>query len=186
MEENGIIYTDLGPDVSKARSLAIFLKSCTRIDKRLLGDFISKPENLDVLKEFMGLFDFKDVSASLILKYYADLLDRNLSLRLCGNFLKPFGYLEKLSRSLALQKPLPSPTLHLAQVRILLENSTLFVFGRLIQVTAEIKSGDATHVLSYSIIMLNTDQHNPQIRVGVLSCDTIILLTELIQETYDN
>jgi len=30
---------------------------------------------------------------------------------------------------------------------------------------AEIKSEDATHVLAYSIIMLNTDQHNPQIRV---------------------
>jgi brefeldin A-resistance guanine nucleotide exchange factor 1 len=61
---------DLGPEESKARSLAIFLKNCTRIDKRLLGDFISKPENLDVLREFMGLFDFKDVSAFVItLKY---------------------------------------------------------------------------------------------------------------------
>ena len=31
---------------------------------------------------------------------------------------------------------------------------------------AEIKTEDATHVLAYSIIMLNTDQHNPQIRVS--------------------
>jgi Sec7-like guanine-nucleotide exchange factor len=30
----------------------------------------------------------------------------------------------------------------------------------------EIKTEDATHVLAYSIIMLNTDQHNPQIRVS--------------------
>lgn len=69
LEENGIIYTDLGPEVSKARSLALFLKNCTKIDKRLLGDFISKPENLEVLKEFMGLFDFNDVGTSIILKY---------------------------------------------------------------------------------------------------------------------
>lgn len=62
LEENGLIYADLGPETSKARSLALFLKNCTRIDKRLLGDFVSKPENLDVLKEFIGLFDFKDVS----------------------------------------------------------------------------------------------------------------------------
>jgi len=62
LEENGLIYTDLGPETSKAHSLALFLKNCTKIDKRLLGDFISKPENLDVLKEFIGLFDFKDVS----------------------------------------------------------------------------------------------------------------------------
>ena len=66
MEENGIIYTDLGPEMSKPRSLAVFLKTCTRIDKRLLGDFISKPENLDVLKEFMALFDFKDVSSFIM------------------------------------------------------------------------------------------------------------------------
>ena len=32
--------------------------------------------------------------------------------------------------------------------------------------SAEIKTEDATHVLAYSIIMLNTDQHNPQIRVS--------------------
>lgn len=61
LEENKLIYSDLSPDVSRARSLAIFLKSCTRLDKRLLGDYISKPDNLDLLKEFIGLFDFKDV-----------------------------------------------------------------------------------------------------------------------------
>ena len=44
------------------------------------------------------------------------------------------------------------------------------VITGLIQNKAEIKSGDATHVLSYSIIMLNTDQHNPQIRVSWLLC----------------
>lgn len=61
LEENRLIYSDLSPDVSRARSLAIFLKSCTRLDKRLLGDYISKPDNLELLKEFIGLFDFKDV-----------------------------------------------------------------------------------------------------------------------------
>ena len=48
--------------MSKERSLAVFLKNCTRLDKRLLGDFISKPDNVDILKAFIGLFDFKDVS----------------------------------------------------------------------------------------------------------------------------
>lgn len=61
LEENKLIYSDLSPDVSRARSLAIFLKSCTRLDKRLLGDYISKPDNLELLKEFFGLFDFKNV-----------------------------------------------------------------------------------------------------------------------------
>lgn len=61
LEENGLIYADLSPEVSKAQSLAKFLKSCSRLNKRLLGDFISKPDNIEVLKAFIGLFDFKDV-----------------------------------------------------------------------------------------------------------------------------
>ena len=61
LEENNLIYADLSPEMSKARSLAKFLKGCTRIDKRLLGDFISKPDNLDILQAFIGLFDFKNV-----------------------------------------------------------------------------------------------------------------------------
>lgn len=62
LEESKLIYSDLPPGMSRAESLASFLKGCTRLDKRLLGDFISKPENLDVLTAFIGLFDFKDVS----------------------------------------------------------------------------------------------------------------------------
>ena len=42
-------------------SLAIFLKNTPRLDKRLLGDFISKPGNIDILNAFMALFDFKGV-----------------------------------------------------------------------------------------------------------------------------
>ena len=36
----------------------------------------------------------------------------------------------------------------------------------LTQYVAEVKSQDAVYVLAYSIIMLNTDLHNPQIRVS--------------------
>lgn len=63
LEENKLIHSDLSPEISKARSLAIFLKASTRIDKRLLGDFLSKPDNLELLKEYISLFDFKDVRA---------------------------------------------------------------------------------------------------------------------------
>lgn len=59
LEENKLIYAD--PDIPRPRSLAGFLKTCARIDKRILGDFISKPDNLDVLEAFIGLFDFKNV-----------------------------------------------------------------------------------------------------------------------------
>ena len=63
LEEHKLIYND--PNEPRPLSLAKFLKSSARIDKRLLGDFISKPENIDVLKAFMTLFDYKGVSRSL-------------------------------------------------------------------------------------------------------------------------
>ena len=36
------------------------------------------------------------------------------------------------------------------------------------RILAEVKNEDAVFILAYSIIMLNTDLHNPQIRVSVL------------------
>ena len=62
LEEHKLIYADVNDDISPAKSLAIFLKGCTRLDKRLLGDFISKPENIEVLKAYISLFNFSNVS----------------------------------------------------------------------------------------------------------------------------
>jgi hypothetical protein len=58
LEENKLIYADGLP---RPLSLAKFLRSCSRLDKKLLGDFVSRPDNLAVLEEFMGLLDFKGV-----------------------------------------------------------------------------------------------------------------------------
>lgn len=62
LEENQLIYADVSDAGDRPRSLAKFLKSCGRLDKRVLGDYVSRPENIDVLKAFIHLFDFKDVS----------------------------------------------------------------------------------------------------------------------------
>ena len=40
----------------------------------------------------------------------------------------------------------------------------------------EIKSEDAVYVLAYSVIMLNTDLHNPQIRASNLFRESLIFL----------
>lgn len=60
LEDNGIIYED--PTLPRPQSLALFFKTCPRLDKKLLGDFISRPENLETLKAFMTMFDFREVS----------------------------------------------------------------------------------------------------------------------------
>ncbi|KAF9239676.1 hypothetical protein BU15DRAFT_87976 [Melanogaster broomeanus] len=117
LEENKLIYSDLSPEVSRVKSLAIFLKSCTRIDKRLLGDYLSKPDNLDLLKEFMKLFDFKD-------KPMVDAMREMLeTLRLPGEAQQ----IDRIAETFATTQ-------------------------------------DTVYVLAFSIIMLNTDLHNPQIR----------------------
>ncbi|KAF9452840.1 Sec7-like domain is implicated in guanine nucleotide exchange function [Macrolepiota fuliginosa MF-IS2] len=128
LEENGIVYNDLSEEVSKAKSLASFLKGCTRLDKRLLGDYISKPDNIEILKAFIGLSDFKN-------KDIADAMRELLeSFRLPGEAQQ----IARITETFA---------------------SIYFASG-----PAEIKSEDAVYVLAYSVILLNTDLHNPQIR----------------------
>lgn len=47
------------------KALAIFLRSNGRLDKKLLGEYISNPDRLNLLKAYIGLFDFKGVSDSV-------------------------------------------------------------------------------------------------------------------------
>lgn len=68
LEEHGIIYSD--PKVPRPESLARFLKTTPRLDKRLLGDFISRPDMIDVLQSFMHLMEFEGVRSLLILAFH--------------------------------------------------------------------------------------------------------------------
>lgn len=61
--ENGLVpHTKYEDGTSRAQSLARFLKKCPRLDKKLLGDFLSRPDNRDVLDAFIQLFDFREVN----------------------------------------------------------------------------------------------------------------------------
>lgn len=67
LEEKGLIPTVAASDSSegagsRSKSLARFLKQSPRLDKKLLGEFISRKENIEILKEFIGLYDFRHVS----------------------------------------------------------------------------------------------------------------------------
>ncbi|THH10280.1 hypothetical protein EW145_g1429 [Phellinidium pouzarii] len=128
LEENRLIYADLSDTIDRPKSLAIFLKSCSRLDKRLLGDFISRPENIAVLKAFIRLFNFKDNTAADAMR---ELLE---SFRLPGESQQ----IARITETFA---------------------EVYFESG-----PADIKSQDAVYVLAYSIILLNTDLHNPQVR----------------------
>ena len=71
--ENGLVsQTKYEDGTSRAQNLARFLKKCPRLDKKLLGDFLSRPDNRDVLDAFIQLFDFRKVGVSMIYQFYAD------------------------------------------------------------------------------------------------------------------
>ncbi|KAG8748165.1 GDP/GTP exchange factor for ARF [Ceratobasidium sp. 414] len=110
------------------KSLADFLKKCPRLDKKVLGEYISHLDNPDLLREFIGIFDFRDKPIAEAMR---ELLE---SFRLPGE-----------------SQPIARITETFAKA--------FFAAG-----PPGIKSEDAVFVLSYSVIMLNTDLHNPQNR----------------------
>ncbi|GBB94028.1 hypothetical protein RclHR1_02280001 [Rhizophagus clarus] len=126
LEENGLIYND--HSVDKNTSLASFLKSTPRLNKQLLGDYLSKPANIDILRAFVKLFDFKGKRVDEALR---EMLE---SFRLPGEA---------------------------QQIERIMETFSITYFE---SEPADIETQTATFVLSYSIIMLNTDLHNPQVR----------------------
>jgi brefeldin A-resistance guanine nucleotide exchange factor 1 len=129
--ESGIIVPDSGPGTEeerKLRGIARFLRNTSRLDKKLVGEYISHPDRLDLLKAFIGLFDFTGKSIADALR---ELLE---TFRLPGEAQPIARITETFSEHFFSHQP------------------------------PEIATQDAAYVLAYSVIMLNTDQHNPQNR----------------------
>ncbi|KAF8306441.1 Sec7-domain-containing protein [Clavulina sp. PMI_390] len=131
LEEKGLLTTakaSNGTGESRNKSLATFLKKSPRLDKKLLGEYISRTENADVLREFIGLYDFRGKSVADALR---ELLE---SFRLPGEAQQ----IDRITSTFA---------------------ECFFATG-----PEEIKTQDAVYVLAFAVIMLNTDQHSPNIR----------------------
>jgi brefeldin A-resistance guanine nucleotide exchange factor 1 len=66
LEKEGLITPsekDQGSEEDKMdKARARFLRNSTRLDKKLLGEYISRPDGVGLLKAFIGLFDFSGVS----------------------------------------------------------------------------------------------------------------------------
>jgi brefeldin A-resistance guanine nucleotide exchange factor 1 len=64
LKEHGLIDEEADPDEKgTVLALAKFLRKQPRLDKKLLGEYLSHPDNLDLLKAFIGLFDFRGVGS---------------------------------------------------------------------------------------------------------------------------
>eukprot|EP00834_Sanchytrium_tribonematis_P003784 NODE_159_length_15043_cov_0.440444.p1 type:complete len:996 gc:universal NODE_159_length_15043_cov_0.440444:3576-6563(+) len=114
--------------IENSSETAIFLKSCKNLSKSKLGEFLGKPQNLPILKEFVNTFDFSH-----------DRVDEALR-----DFLTSFR--------------LPGES---QQIERILECFAARYFGTKPKFIA---NQDAVLILAYSIVMLNTDSHSPQIK----------------------
>ena len=123
LEKEGLIDAT---NTTREKAIAKFLKDCPGLDKKLLGEFIARPDNDKILQEFLGLFDFEG-------KNVADAM---------REMLESFR--------------LPGEAHPIAQI------TETFAKKYADTGSKEVANQDAVYVLAYSVIMLNTDLHNPQ------------------------
>ncbi|KAF2473777.1 Sec7-domain-containing protein [Lindgomyces ingoldianus] len=116
-------------DVNDPRSIAEFVKGTTRVDKKVLGEFISKRSNEQILSAFIGLMDFSGQRVDEALRQLLH------SFRLPGES----ALIERIVTEFSDQ--------YCAKAQ-----------------PEGVANKDAVFVLTYAIIMLNTDQHNPNMK----------------------
>lgn len=112
-------------------SIARFVKSTTRISKKLLGEYLSKKENIEILKAFIDQFDFAGKRV------------------------------DEAVRELLVTFRLPGESALIE--RIVTEFAEKYCSAK--ENLKDVANQDAVFILTYAIIMLNTDQHNPNMKV---------------------
>jgi len=124
LASNGVIN-----NVEDPKAIAGFLKSTSRVDKKVLGDFISKSSNHEVLAAFIDGFSFTGMR------------------------------MDEALRQLLYTFRLPGESQLIERIVV--------VFCQKYWDDGNhdgVASTDAMFVLVYAIIMLNTDQHNPNLK----------------------
>ncbi|KAF2273587.1 Sec7-domain-containing protein [Westerdykella ornata] len=116
-------------DPDDPKCVAEFVRGTTRVDKKVLGEFISKRANESILSAFIGQFDFQGLRVDEALR------------QLLHSFRLP-GESQLIER-------------------IVTEFSEQY-FNK--AQPEGIANKDAIFVLTYAVIMLNTDQHNPNLK----------------------
>ncbi len=116
-------------DTNDAESVAAFLKGTTRIQKKMLGEFISKKNNGAVLEAFMKTFKFDGKRVDEALR----------------EVLETFR--------------LPGESQLIERIVTVFANQYLAS-----DVPGNFGNADAIFVLTYAILMLNTDSYNPNVK----------------------
>lgn len=120
-------------NVDDPKAITRFLKGTSRIDKKVLGDYISKRSNEAILDAFMDLFDFSGQRVDEALRQIL------ITFRLPG------------------------------ESQLIERIVTVFAEKYCSQAAPTGVGKDAVYILTYAIIMLNTDQHNPNMKQARMS-----------------
>ena len=145
-----------GPEVAR------LFRHCIGLNKNVIGELLGSPKDFDVevLKAFVVLFDFKGLTLDMALRMYLESFFLPGEAQKIGRILEVFA--EKYHR----------------------ENPGVMA------------NPDAVYILSYSLLMLHTDQHNSQVKKKMTLEEFIRnnrnindgadLPKEVLSELYDN
>lgn len=136
--ENGFIKSDSEDDIAKF----LFEKN-GRLNKKTIGEYLATPDNITLLKKFIGLFDFKDLRIDEAIRI---LLTK---FRLPGESQQ----IERIVESFS--------AIYVESQEYDLEKSNQDIENDYSTVQPD---ADSVFILSFSIIMLNTDLHNPVVK----------------------
>ncbi|KAI5967843.1 GEA2 [Candida theae] len=137
-----------------------FFTKAGRLDKKMLGEFLAKPSNSDLLKHFIGLFDFEglrvDEALRVLLKTFRLPGESQQIERIVESFAQTYVACQKDG----LRENRPPQFVDAEGVDVEEDKSEVVKPDK-----------DSVFILSYSIIMLNTDLHNPQVKRQMLLDD---------------
>lgn len=124
LQDKGIIE-----NASDPKCVGKFFRGTSRVNKKVLGEFLSKRGNEPILDEFMSAFDFAGKRLDEALRVVLESFRLPGETQLIQRIVEIFG--EKYCEQ--------------AQAE-------------------EVADKDAAFILAFAVIMLNTDQHNPNIK----------------------
>ncbi|EFX83626.1 hypothetical protein DAPPUDRAFT_47677, partial [Daphnia pulex] len=67
IQENGLLVDPLDP-----MHVAALLREFSRLEKKMIGDYISNPKSINVLEAFDRSFDFHSIRIDEALRYYLE------------------------------------------------------------------------------------------------------------------
>ena len=160
--EKGFIPSDSDKDIA-----AFLFENNSLINKKTIGLLLCDPKRTPLLQEFISLFDFKDLRVDeairiLLTKFRLPGESQQIE-RIVEAFSKGYVASQKYDPSKLVEVPDKKPAEQSTEDGAQPQEKE--VEEEEVEDLASVQpDADSVFVLSYSIIMLNTDLHNPQVK----------------------